>query len=324
MGVRFYPFVKTPHLFYTRDMSAQPPSATTNDGGNAGRPSSSNLNFSWRHSLGESLALSAAAITAYVWLSFPAFAQYSLQVFALCILFYFILKKANDAAIWQVLPTTAVDEMTLVTFAFFILIGATGSTTSVFFFLIFVYLFFVSMTMQFWTAIVITLETLLFFYAHSPNISNNLNLSHLISIPVVMTFFLFAKYQYEQAREKQTLIEIESNEINNYQIFLEQKDSQLKLTEGKMVDWLRYFYSFLFGFFRPKLEQLIEMVEFPQNSKTIKGQLTLINLELEKIKNSLQQSGVIPKQYSQTKQETANNDQQNNHSSATSNTSQQG
>ncbi|GEM_PF-405928 len=242
-----------------------------------------------RKTLAQTLVLSAGIILAYVWLKIPVLAQYSLQAFAGCILLYFILKKLNDARVWELLPKTAVDEMTLVTFAFLILIGATGGTTSVFFSLIFVYLFFLSMTMHRWTAIIITLLILLFFYTLNPSLTSSLNLSHLVGIPLVMVFFLFARYQHQQAKDKQTLINIEKNEVYSYKVYLQQKESELKKAENTTWDWLYFFESFLFGFVQPKLDQLIEMSSFPQNQKAIKGQLTLIRLELEKLKVKIKQ-----------------------------------
>jgi hypothetical protein len=237
-------------------------------------------------SLAQTLALSASVIVAYFWLSLPVLAQYSLQAFALCILLYFILKRANQAKIWQILPTTAVDEMVLVTFAFFILVGATDGTTSIFFPLMFVYLFFVSMTMNLMTSIIMTLETTLFFYALNPHLQQ-LNLSHLISLPVVMTFFLFAKYQYEQAKRNQNLVEIERNEINSYQIFLQHKESELNSLRQNSSQTSQYFVSFIQNYLQPKLDQISNMLDFSQNRQTIKGQLSLIKVQLEKIADQL-------------------------------------
>lgn len=237
-------------------------------------------------------ALTAAIASAYYWLSISSLAQYSLQAFAACFILYFILKKANEAAIWEVLPSTAIDEMILVSFAFLILIGATGgaagAASSPFFSLIFVYLFFVSMTMERLTAIIVTLLTLLFFYALSPAPLAELPLSQLAGIPLVMVFFLFAKYQYEQAKQKQTLLQIEHNEVHSYKIFLDRQAEELDSAEANTRDWLEYFQGFLFGFLQPKLEQMMQMVEFPQNSQAVKGQLTLIRIELEKLKKWLE------------------------------------
>lgn len=244
----------------------------------------SNQNKLKKSTLVQTLALFASTTAAYFWLQVPTLAQYSLQAFAACILLYIILKKLNDAAIWQVLPTTNLDEMVLASFAFLMLIGATGGTTSIFFFLIFIYLFFVSITMKRWTAIATTLTTCLFFYAITPNVYSNLHVSHIASIPVVMVFFLFARYQLEQSRQQQTLIEIEKNQVTNYQIYLQHKESQLDEAKKHTWNW-RYFYeSFIFEFLQPKLDQLIDAASWQQNIDVIKGQLTLMRMELEKLK----------------------------------------
>ncbi len=264
--------------------------------------------FAWRSSLAQILALSAALITAYIWLNVPTLEQYSLQVFALCILLYFILKKLNDAAVWEILPTTAVDEMVLVTFAFLILIGGTNGTESIFFPLIFIYLFFLSMTMKLPTAIALSLEVLLFFYALSPS---PIPSPILINIPVVMTFFLFAKHQYEQAKEKQAIIEIESNELTSYQIYLQQKDHELDQANDKIWGWVEFLNSFVFSFLQPKIDNLIEMVDYPQNRQAVKGQLTLIRLELEKLKQHLNNQENLNQQAVSESQQSAGNQQGN-------------
>jgi cell division protein FtsW (lipid II flippase) len=268
-----------------------------------------------RKTLLQTLALGSSIAVAYAWLSIPSLTQYSLQAFGACFILYFILKKANKEAIWEVLPTTAVDEMVLVTFAFLILIGATGATTSVFFSLIFVYLFFVSMTMERWTSIFITLSTLLFFYALEPALSNSLHLSHLISIPLVTVFFLFAKYQHELAKEKQTLVSIEHNEIHSYKIFLNQKEQELESVTNNTRGWLKFFDDFLFNFLQPKIEQTLSLLEFPQNHNAVKGQLTLMRIELEKIKMLLQEK----RQENQNGNQSSQNNQNNQDSSQPSN-----
>lgn len=240
----------------------------------------------WRWLLAQILVLSAAVLIAYVWIISPVLSQFSLEAFAGCILLYFILKKLNGAALWQILPSTAVDEMMLVTFAFLLLIGATGGAESALFPLIFIYLFFLSMTMRLPTAIILSLEVMLFLYALAPNLSPALTLT-LINIPVVMIFFLFAKYQYDQAKEKQMLIEIDSQEINSYQIYLQHKDAELDQAKDTTWSWIKFFNDFVFGFLQPKIDLLIELAKYPQNHNAVQGQLTLVRIELEKLKKQL-------------------------------------
>ncbi len=236
--------------------------------------------------LAQILALSASIITAYLWLSIPFLEQYSLQVFAGCFLLYFVLKKINDSQIIEILPATAVDEMVLVVFAGLILIGSTQNTNSPFFPIIFVLLFLISMTMKFSTALVISLEFFLFFYANAAGLTQ-LNLSNLTSIPIVMTFFLFAKHQYQQAKENRTLVEIENNEIHNYQIFLEAEAEKINQLKENSAQISQYFVSFLKNYLQPKLIQVQNMVSFGQNSQAVKGQLNLINIQIEKVAAAL-------------------------------------
>jgi len=233
------------------------------------------------------LALSTSIVIAYIWVNFPGLKQYSLQALACCILFYFILKKMNDAKIWEILPATAVDEMTLTVFAFLIAIGATGGTASLIYPLIFILLFFISMTTSFVTTITISLELILFFYALSPS-PELINLPNLISIPLVTTFFLFAKYQYLQAKQNQTLVEIENNTIHHYQISLEDKNSELTHTKQNSRLTNSLTINFVQNFLQPKLESVQQMLNFADNKQAIKGQLTIINLQLEKLLQQLE------------------------------------
>ena len=105
-----------------------------------------------------------------------------------------------------------------------------------------------------------------------------------------MTFFLFAKYQYDESKQKETLIKLDSDEINLYQKYVSQQTSQLVASEQTKQGIIQFFSNFLFDFMEKKLDLLLEMIDFPQNRNSIKGQLTLMRLEIEKIKTQLAQS----------------------------------
>lgn len=243
--------------------------------------------------LAQLLALSGSIVVAFVWLNVPPLHQFSLPAFGGCILLYFLLKKINDAKIWQLLPTTAVDEMVLVTFAFLILIGATDGASSVFFFLSYVYLFFVSMTIDIWPATVLTLETVLFLYALTPDLSW-LNFSHLLSLPVVMSFFLFGRFQYQRAKENQNIIEIEHHQLNNYQIYVANQQQQLHHLHQQANITSDYLLIFLENYLQPKITQLQNLINFPANINPIKGQLALINLKITALIAQLKQQSSPP------------------------------
>ncbi|MBD3279481.1 MAG: hypothetical protein GF390_02090 [Candidatus Pacebacteria bacterium] len=159
-----------------------------------------------------SLILSLAVISAYFWLAIPTLKNYSLQAFMVVVLIYLLLKRVQKAKLWHLVPNFASAEMALATFAFLLIIGATGNTDSIFFFLTYLHLFFLVLTAKSFTAIVISMEIILFHYALSTNVSS-VTISHLLSIPVMLLIFLFAKEQHEEVLKDRLIIEEEEKEI---------------------------------------------------------------------------------------------------------------
>ncbi len=241
--------------------------------------------------LAQTLAMLTSVLAAFFWLAIPSLEQYSLQVFALCILLYFVLKKINQANIWEILPSTAVDEMTLTTFGFLILLGATAGTSSIFFPIIYIYLFFVSMTLEIEASIATTLGVILFFYLQNPSL-NQQNLAHLLSLPLVMIFYLFAKFQYQQAKQQeevakqqQQLAQKEQQKANSYQVYLEEIHQELSLAKDNDYQHVNYFLQFFEKFLLVKLQQIEQLVltGTQANQGAIRGQIMLIKLQVEKI-----------------------------------------
>ncbi len=151
----------------------------------------------------QSILIAASAILAYLWLSAPMLRGYSLQAFALAILIFIVLKRLNKSRFWHLLPTKGSFEMVILAFAFLLLIGATGNIESYFYPTIYAYLFFLAMTTHFSTAIIGTLSVMMFHYALAPQFSS-LEAGTLLTIPLMLIFFLFAKQQYDEAKlEKQ-------------------------------------------------------------------------------------------------------------------------
>lgn len=234
---------------------------------------------------GQILLLTLAVFLAYLWLSIPVLAPYSLQAFAGCILAYFILKKFNDAKFW-ILPNTTADEMTLALFAILLLVGATGLTSSWFFPLIYLYLFFLSLSLDTFVAISVSLQLILFFYAqighNLPSSLSQAEITHLISLPLILIFFLFAKHQYQEAQKHKTLVKIESEQLDII--------SQDLLTENQ---WQDYILNFLNNFLYPELENLRQQNAMTTDKQglardqTTNQQLDKIQTELEKLINNI-------------------------------------
>ncbi|MGD9128874.1 MAG: hypothetical protein PVJ09_00040 [Candidatus Woesebacteria bacterium] len=182
----------------------------------------------------QTLFISLAVVLAYIWLKIPWLAHYSLQAVALFILLYFVLKKLNKAKIW-LLASTAVDELSLVTLALLILIGSTGQTDSFFFPLIYIYLFFLIFTTSVSTAIIINLELMLFYYALAQE--NSLALfSQLLSLPLILVFFLYAKNRYLQVEKDKKIIALEEKTIQKYQEYVKEQQEEIEDLEEKVAN----------------------------------------------------------------------------------------
>jgi len=241
-------------------------------------------------SLYQTLFITLAVIFAYIWFNIPILADYSLQAFAFSILLYIILKRLNQTNVWNILPNTAVDEMSLITFSFLILVASTGAVTSIFFPLNYVLIFFLAMTCTAPTAIITTLELSIFYYALSPNLLPY-NISMIVSLPVILIFFLFAKRQYEDLQKSKQVIAMENEQIINYQQFVEEQNKRIfglenqnqQLTKTVKLPQIEQLVIFLEQDLRPKITQLQKLSKFRQNKMIIQSQLTLMGLEIEKL-----------------------------------------
>jgi hypothetical protein len=224
--------------------------------------------------------ISIAILTTYFWLSVPFLRKLSIQAFAISILVYFLLKKLNKIKFW-LLPNSTLDEMMIVTFAFLLLIGATENINSIFFPMIYVYIFFISLCCEASSAIVITLEVVLFHYALNGDISLQ-NLSRLLSIPMVMLFFLFTKQQYDQVQKNQQTIEMNQQQIKYYQDFVKNQNLSLKKLENQdtQESGLK---SFLSGYVSPALQQLQKLSKLEKNKIILQRQLTILSFEIDKL-----------------------------------------
>jgi hypothetical protein len=111
---------------------------------------------------------------------------------------FLIIKRYKKAKAWHILPDWASLEITLITFAFLLLIGATGNTLSPFYPLTYIHLFFLVMTSHIQTAIVATIAIMLFHYAVEPEMSMA-TIQAITTLPIMLAIFLFARKQYDEA-----------------------------------------------------------------------------------------------------------------------------
>jgi hypothetical protein len=204
----------------------------------------------------------------YWWLHIPSLQPYSLQAFAGISLLYFLIKGLSKTKAWHIMPTFMSIETVLATMAFLLLIGATGNTASWFYPLAYIHLFFVVFSSHVGTSIFVTLLIILFHYGLSPNLAQH-ELVSLATLPIIMAFFIFAKLQHEEVIKDRLIIKNESAELQ----LLESEEFQLK--------------NFLQNFLEPKINQLEKLLDHSHNTQSIKGQLHLIRIEIEKLLSRL-------------------------------------
>lgn len=206
---------------------------------------------------------------AYIWLQIPGLNQFSLQAFMVCIALYLILKRISKAKLWHIAPTALSLELALLTFAFLLLIGSTGATTSVLYPLSYVLLFFVVFSSRVTTALVTTLSIVLFFYILSANVTHH-SWSLLATLPLLFLFFVFAKAQYQQASQEQ-------EELSSDQALL-----------AHYSDYHQQLTTFMTSFIQPKLDYISQLLEYPSdNQQTLLSQITLLQVEIEKMTSRL-------------------------------------
>jgi hypothetical protein len=214
----------------------------------------------WKHIL----ALLASIVFAYIWITLDALRPYSLQIFSLTIAVFFISKRMAKAKLWHIVPEHATLEVTLLTFAFLLLIGATGNLTSPFFALSYIHLFFLVLATRPVTAIATTIATALFHFSLASTIGLE-SLQTLISLPALLLIFLFAKAQYDEASTSKAII---ANEAQT-----------LEKTEADRAS-LEHFLTI---FLQPRIQTLTELIANSATTKELSTQLSLINSEIEKL-----------------------------------------
>ena len=208
----------------------------------------------------------------YWWLHVPSLVGYSLQLFVVIGLAYFFLKSLTKSKAWHILPANMSAETVLATMSFLLLIGSTGNTSSWFYPLTYIHLFFIVFSSHTLTSIITTLLIMLFHYGLSPNLAQH-ELISLMTLPVIMVFFLFAKSQHREVVQDRLLLEEEEATLH-----------QLESTEFRLE-------SFLQHFLQPKIEQVenllqkqgLDQTQGRNNLSLVREQLQLIRLKVEEL-----------------------------------------
>ncbi len=155
-----------------------------------------------REEIFSSIAVLAAFGAVLGWLVVPGLADLALQGFVGALGLFFITKRLQNAKMWHVLPHTHSPELGLLTFAFYLLIGATGNLSSPLLPLSFIHTFVVVFTAGPYTAIVTAASAFVFHWYQAPAIG----MSEIVSlsiIPLLLVYFLFARRQYDALKQEE-------------------------------------------------------------------------------------------------------------------------
>lgn len=210
------------------------------------------------------LSLTAAIVFVYIWVHQPQLDRYSLQAFAGVGVLYFITKALTKSKAWHVLPTKMSIETSLATMAFLLLIGATGNTASWFYPLTYIHLFFIVFSSETITAIIVTILIMLFHYGVSPQLLQH-EIVSILTLPIIMVFFLFAKNQHEEAVRDQLVISEEEEQLHN-----------LQSEEFKTENFLEFYL-------KPELEKAKQTIRDTNSLNLVATHLDNIKAEVERL-----------------------------------------
>ncbi len=154
----------------------------------------------------------------------------------------------------QILPQIQTSEVSILLSAVLLLIGSTGSTTSMFLPAVYVVLFFAILSIDAVTTVIIDALIVLFLFATTPPEVTSSHIATLFSLLLVLPLLIFVKDNYDQLKKEEKQTSIEQEEI----------------------------MLFLATFLKPKMSQLEQLSQFVHsNEKNILKQIHLIQDEID-------------------------------------------
>ena len=220
--------------------------------------------------------LTAAMLGGYVWLQLPWLQPYSLQGFALALLVFFGLQFVAHAR--RSAHSMATIELVPLAFALVVLLGATNGAQSSYFALSYIFLLLLVLASELYTGVIVTAVLLFVLYALSIQLETS-DWRQLLSLPLMLGFFLYIKYQLSISAQQKAQLENSSSALATV--------AQQKLLLEQFVG----------GFLKPKLATLVKLGQDQQTSKQVLlSQLDLLENEIDKIlaRPNLDQIGERP------------------------------
>lgn len=180
------------------------------------------------------LVMLGSLVLSFLFVQLPSLSRYSLQAIAVATLAFFLLKLANKQKIHHFIPQYASFEVALVTFIFSLLIGATGNTNSIFYPLTYIYLFLLVFSTYTQAAIMTTLGFMLYQYLLMPGATTYIDIFDLVSIPIVLTFFIFTKQQHEELIKEHKQLKAGDQVVNELEAKTQSLAGQLAIVQQEL------------------------------------------------------------------------------------------
>lgn len=195
----------------------------------------------------------------YVWVSIPELRDISLQLTGVLLVFYFVSKRFTSSRLHHILPKPESFETALLTMAVAVIIGSTGSLDSPFLPLFHLILFVSVLTISLEANIVKMIGLTIFLWSTSVHPLTRPMWIELMSLPFLMPLMIFARVEFEEAREERHLITLEED-------LLKQQESRILL--------------FLGTYLKPKLSYIRQLLQLQENTWTATKQLELLEQEV--------------------------------------------
>jgi len=206
------------------------------------------------------LLIIISLVLSYLWVSVPELRSLSLQFTGGLFLLYFISKRFTSDRLHHILPKPESLETALLTLAVAVVVGSTGSLQSPFLPLFHIILFVSVLTISLEANLVKMLGLTLFLWGTTAHPLDQQLWIELMSLPFLLPLMIFARLEFEEAREEKHLHLLEEQ-------LLSQQESRMLL--------------FLSTFLKPKLSFVRQLLQTStQNTWTAVKQIELLEQEI--------------------------------------------
>lgn len=211
----------------------------------------------------EPLSLVVALALAYAWVVLPELRTYSLQLASFGLVLFFVLKRIGRSRLHHILPKPDSLEAAVLLGVVSLGIGATGGLASPFLPVYYLLLFITVLTLSLSSNLIALVGMSLFLWGTTPHPLDVTYLIELVSLPFLLPLMVFARMQFDEAREQKYLAEQE-------EVLLNEQEEQV--------------VQFLGDHLHPKLQSLRLALEIsPENNWMVRRQLEVLEKDSQEL-----------------------------------------